>query len=420
MKFAYTAYDRKGRPKTGLVEASSAMEATEELRGDGLLVEVVKATRDDSPDLSILRSRAEVKESTGGRRSIKGRGNRLKSVVAFTRQLSVLVGTGTPLVDALTSLEKQFPDPAWRPIIADVRRRVEEGSSLADAMEQHPRHFDTICRSLVAAGESGGNLGSMLDRLSGLVRQQLHVRSSLLGAMVYPVLLVVVALIVLVLLIGFVLPRFAGLFETLDMPLPPTTKFLMALSMLLSNYWWAAILAAIGSVVGGMFWWRSAAGRRVIHTVAVRAPQMGKIVRSLMTARMARLLGVLLQSKVPLLDALSLTRQASSNMHYEALLAKVEQAVTKGESISAALSGSDLVDASACEAIRNGERGGRIGDVLVHLADFMDEENEVVVRSLTSIMEPVILIVLGVLVAFVALSTFLPLFDLTSMTQTGS
>jgi type II secretory pathway component PulF len=157
----------------------------------------------------------------------------------------------------------------------------------------------------------------------------------------------------------------------------------------------------------------------VVHTFAVRAPQLGKIVRSFSTARISRLLGVLLQSRVPLLTALSLTRESCGNMHYEALLAKVEQSVTKGESISAALSESDLIDASACEAIRNGEKAGRVGDVLVHLADFLDEENEVIVRSLTSVLEPLILIVLGVLVAFVALSTFLPLFDLTSMTQTG-
>lgn len=418
MKFAYTAYDAKGHSRKGVIEAVGKLEAAEELRGQGLMVERVDASDDRSPDMSILRSRSDP-QSAGRRGAPRGRAGRLKGLVTFTRQLSVLVGTGTPLVDALESLERQFPDAEWRQVIADVRRRVEEGNTLTEAFEQHPRHFDTICRSLVAAGESGGNLAEMLDRLSALVRQQLHIRSSMIGALVYPVLLIVVAVIVLGLMVGFVLPRFAGLFETLDMPLPPTTQMLMGLAMFLQSYWWAALGGLVAGVIGAWFWWHSPGGRRVVHTVAVRAPQLGRIVRSFATARMSRLLGTLLQSKVPLLDALVLTRQASGNMHYEALLARVEQRVTKGDTISAALAGSDLIDPSACEAIRNGERSGRVGDVLMHLADFMDEENEVVVRSLTSVLEPVILIVLGVVVAFVALSTFLPLFDLTSMTQTG-
>jgi type II secretory pathway component PulF len=233
------------------------------------------------------------------------------------------------------------------------------------------------------------------------------------------VLLIVVAVSVLGLMVGFVLPRFAGLFETLDMPLPPTTKMLMAFSHLMTHYWWAVLVGLGAAGVAARFWLISSGGRRAVHTFAVRAPQLGKIVRSFSTARISRLLGVLLQSRVPLLTALALTRESCGNMHYEALLAKVEQSVTKGESISAAMGESDLIDASACEAIRNGEKAGRVGDVLVHLADFLDEENEVIVRSLTSVLEPLILIVLGVLVAFVALSTFLPLFDLTSMTQTG-
>lgn len=419
MKFTYTAYDAKGRSKTGVIDAGSKLEAAEELRDQGLMVERVDLSDDRSPDLSILRARGDKEpQAKGGRR--RSRSGRLKGLVTFTRQLSVLVGTGTPLVDALESLERQFPDNEWRSVIGDVRRRVEEGSTLTEAFEQHPRQFDTICRSLVAAGESGGNLGEMLDRLSALVRQQLHVRSSMIGALVYPVLLIVVAVIVLGLMIGFVLPRFAGLFETLDMPLPPTTQWLMTLALFLQSYWWAALGALVGAGIGFWYWWQSPGGRRVSHTVAVRAPHLGKMVRAFSTARMSRLLGTLLQSKVPLLDALTLTRQACSNMHYEALLARVEQRVTKGETISAALSESDLVDPSACEAIRNGEKSGRVGEVMLHLADFMDEENEVIVRSLTSVLEPIILIVLGVVVAFVALSTFLPLFDLTSMTQTGT
>ena len=237
--------------------------------------------------------------------------------------------------------------------------------------------------------------------------------------MVYPCLLIAISVVVMVILLTFVLPRFATMFETLGSPLPPTTKVVMAASAVLRGYWWALLLGAGGIACGIRYWARTVAGQRRVHQFLLTAPVLGNITRSFCTARVARLLGIQMESKVALLAALKLTRQASGNVFFKELILSAEDAATRGQPISAAFAGSDLMTPAIVEAVRSGEQTGQMATLLVSIADFLDEENEVVIRSLTSIIEPLILVVLGVLVGFVALSMFLPLFDLTSTTSGG-
>jgi type IV pilus assembly protein PilC len=331
----------------------------------------------------------------------------------------VLVATGTPIVQSLAALERQGTDDSWRVIIGDVRQRVEAGATLSEAMEAHPRCFDAVYRSLIAAGESAGSLDAMLNRLATLTRQQHRIRNSIIGTMIYPCLLMVVAVVVLIVMVGFILPRFSGLYETLDSPLPPSTKFLMWISDIVRAYWWALALISIASAFAARFWLGTPPGKLARDTVLVRAPQLGKLVRSFAMARLTRVLGVLLESHVPLLDALKLTRQSADNSHYADLIARAEATVTRGDQISTAFATSNLVSPYITEAIRNGENSGHVGPLLISVADFLDEENEVVVKSLTSVVEPLILIVLGLIVGVIALSMFLPLFDMTAMAGGG-
>jgi type II secretory pathway component PulF len=296
---------------------------------------------------------------------------------------------------------------------------VEQGTPLSEAMAQHPVYFDAIVRSMVEAGETGGNLIAMLDRMATLVKRQLHVRSQIVGAMVYPCLLLVVSFNVMILMMTFVLPRFAELFKSLDSPLPPSTKFLMAISDALRSYWWIWLIIAAGTISGLRIWLTSPPGKRAISTFMIRVPKFGEMIRSFIVARVARTLGVLLTSKVQLLDALRLTRLGTLNHHYSDLLNRAELAVTRGEPISSAFARADLVPANIYEALRNGERSGQVGPLLLNMAEFMDEENEVIMKSLTSIIEPIILIGLGFMVGGVALSLFMPLFDLTAATGGG-
>ncbi len=402
MKLAYEAYDRAGKRVRDVVEAVNANEATEKLRKEGMYITTIRAAGQGETPVELT-----------GRKIPAGK--RLKHIVMFARQLQVLVSTGTPLVEAIAAVERQVDDMYWRGVLEALRTRVEEGAGLADAMAEHQNYFDPITRSLVAAGESAGKLPEMLGRVATITRKAAFVRTSVIGAMVYPVLLITVAMGVLVMLLMFVLPRFAVLFEELDAPLPPTTALLMGLSDFLLAFWWTLPIAVVGGVIGLRIWLKSPSGKRTIDTFMIRMPMFGKLVQSFQTARIIRLMGILLDSFLPLLDVLKLVKESTTNHHYHQLLVNAEEAVTRGEAISSAFNDPSLIQISVYESMRSGEASGQIGPLLVNLAEFLDEDNEVVVKSLASILEPVILIVLGALVGFVSISMFLPLFDMTAM-----
>jgi len=403
MKLIYEAFDKTGRKLSDVIDVADSAAATETLRRQGLYV--TKLTPRGSP--VVHRSRGCSKS------------RRLRNVAMLSRQQHSLVSCGTPLVQAMEAFERQARPGLWRDSLKDVRARVEQGSPLSVAMESHPQFFDPVCRSLIGAGEGSGNLTAMLDRVAQITRKQLAIRNAVVGAMVYPAVLAVVAVSVLALMLLFVIPRFGELFKTLNATLPPSTQALLTLSEYLQAYWWAAIIGLIVPIVGLKVWLASENGRRAIQTTVLRLPQIGRMARSFATARLCRVLGMLLDSHVSVLDALSLTRESIGNHHYATLIARAEEAVTQGKNIHVAFSSSDLLTPGVCEAIRSGEQSGQVGTLLVHVADFLDEENEVVVKSLTSIIEPVILVLMGLLVGTIAISMFLPLFDLTSMTKGG-
>ncbi|HYE20638.1 MAG TPA: type II secretion system F family protein [Tepidisphaeraceae bacterium] len=413
MKFAYSAYDLSGRTTAGTVEAADADTATEALRAQKLFVTRV-APADESGGRTAPGGR-----SAAGRGKVSA-GRRLKAVSVFARQLSVLLASGTPIVQALSVVERQGKGDGFGAVVARVRAKVEEGVPLSDAMTLHPEYFDQVCQSLAAAGEQSGSMAPMLDRLSALTRKQLQLRSAITGAMVYPLVLSGIGLCVTALMLLFVLPRFSGLFETLETPLPPTTRMMLAASTFLQDYWWAVLLVLGGGGAGLWYGLRSPGGKRWFDRSMLRAPKLAGLTRSVLSARVARMLGVLLESRVPLLDSLKLTRQACPNVMYASLLERAEAAVSQGEPVSAVLSNSDLISPAVQEALRSGEQSGQVGGPLIHMADFLDEENEVVIKALTKLLEPLILCVMGILVGLMAVSMFLPLFDLVSSASGGA
>lgn len=408
MKYRYSAFDRSGKAAASVIEASDSGEAVEMLRRDGLYVVEISEVGDRSEG------------GSGGRHRRVGSGGRLKFLAAFSRQLYVLVSSGTPLVQALNAVERQAGSPQWRRVLGSIRERVEEGIPLSEAMKDWPEYFDPISRSLVAAGESSGNMAELLQRLAVLVRKQLHLRNSVISAMIYPSVLVTAGIGVLMTMMFFVLPRFVVLFESLGVPLPPTTRFLIVVSGLLRGYWWMALPVAIALPIVIRSYLRTENGRQLAHRACLHLPKAGNVLKSLILARVTRLLGVLLDGHVSLLEALSLTKQAAGNVCYAELITRAEDAVSHGDAISSAFADTDLVSPSVHEAIRSGEQSGNIGGLLLQIADTLDEDNEIVVRTLTSVLEPIILIILGILVAFIAISMFLPLFDLAAMSQGGS
>ncbi len=404
MKLIYQACDRSGKTVSAAVEAADAIEAVERLRREGLYV-----TNISPADEATGAEKPTNQRCGGGDRHTK------KNLMMFTRQLYLLISTGTPIVQALESLERQVTGSVWKGAIASVRKQVEEGNPLSDAMRQHPHFFDPVYCSLIGAGESSGKLAIMLQRLAMLTRKQMQVRNAIVGAMIYPCLLISVSVAVMTLMLTLVLPKFERMFESLDVPLPPSTRVMLTVSGAMRAYWPVLIVTAVCGVIAMRFWLRSEAGQRAVDTVLLRIPQLGRLVRSLITAKMARLLGILLDSHLPLVEVLELISQSIRNHHYVNLIAKAQEAVTNGQTVSSAFSGTDLIQPTVTEAIRSGEQSGQMAASLVAIADYMDEENDVVVQSLSSILEPIILIVLGGLVGFMAVSMFMPLFDMTAM-----
>ncbi len=407
MKLAYKAYDGLGKAVSGVIDAGDTMAATELLRGKGLYVAEVTA------------SAVTARKGPSRRTRRLSRGQKLKNVAWFSRQLYVLTSSGTQLVDGLHALERQTRPGPWRDVISSLRTRVEEGSALANAMESHEAYFDPIYRSLVAAGESSGHLVEMFDRLAAAKQKQLKARNAVVGALIYPCLLVTVGLTVFVLMLLFVVPRFAELFESLDVPLPASTEILVVVSAMFRRYWWLVALLCAGLVGSLVAYLRTPNGRYFRDTAILRLPYAGRIARSFSTARLVSLLGVLLQAHIPMLEALRLVQHSAGNVRYQELVSKAEECVTRGEPMSAAFTDAALINPSVQEAIRSGETSGEIDRLLLNISTFLDEENEVILRSLTSIIEPAILIVMGALVGLISICMFIPLFDLTAMTEGG-
>lgn len=401
MKYAFVAFDSGGKRTEDVIDAASEVAAKDSLAERGLFVVEIGA------DLPTTRSG----ERSGGRKQSKWR-----CLAEFTRQMAILVSTGTPVVQALAAVERQVTDPRFVEVVGDVRRRVEEGTSLGEAVSRHPKYFDAVARSLISAGESSGRLDSMLERLAAVNRQQEIVRRSLTSALAYPILLTAISLVVLVNMLMFVVPRFAVLFESLDTPVPASTAVLMAVSDHLRAYWmWEFPVAGVAGVAAVM-WMVSKPGRRAIDALILKLPGFSGLCISLAMARIARLLGVLLESKVPLLDSLTLVEEAMANDSFRRLVGRVKTAVVRGSPISSVIGKSNLVTPAFAEAVRSGEDSGKIGEVLTSLADYLDEDNAALLKSLTQMLEPIVLVILGLVVGTIAVSMFLPLFDATAAT----
>lgn len=406
MKIGYKGFEKSGKPVKGVIEADDLQQARERVRRQGVFVSEVFAAQATGVEVDDTG-----REKTG---PIWSKTQRMERVSALARQLALLVRTGTPVVDALGSLERQTPQGDWRKVITSVREKLETGRPLAEALQPHPEYFDAVCRSLVAAGESGGRLEVMLDRLSRLMRQEVKVRKQLTGAMIYPALLICVALGVITTMVTFVLPRFKGLFTTLNTSLPPLTKALMAASDFMRAWWWAVLVGVVALISGLVMWVRSDGGKLAIDRLVLVLPVVGPVARAFSTARIARLMSVLLDGRVPVLDALSLTRYSVRNSRYINLLATAEEMVLRGENLSVALGDTDLLSPTIIEAVRSGEKSGQLATIMASVAEHMDEDNETAIKTLTGLIEPVILIVMGLIVGAVAVGMMLPLFDLTA------
>lgn len=343
---------------------------------------------------------------------------RLRLTASLARQLHVLVATGIPLSQSLHAAHRQTTHAGWKSVLLHLSNAVDEGTPLSVAMAESA-NFSPVAISLIHAGETSGDMPAMLQRLSDLTSKQLKLRSAVTGAMVYPAMLVTMGVGVLITMLTLVLPRFKILFSSLDTPLPTTTQALMNVSDLLVGRWYLLAPSIPVMLTGLVFAMRSPRCRLLIDRYYLSLPIVGPLGKSVLSARIARMLGTLLESRVQLTEALELTRHVAGNQSYCQLVQSIEDAVSRGHTLTSVTDHTPLLVPSVQEAIRSGEQSGRLSQPLVHLAEFLDEENDNHLKQLTRILEPLILIFLGVVVGFVAISIFLPMFDIITAAQGG-
>lgn len=398
MKWRYTGYDTKGTPRRGTIEADGEPAAREALRRKGVLaLEITPAT-----------------PGAATPRRVKGPKGKLGDLSQFMRHLSVLIAAGTPLAEGIEAMASQTRDEKLRRVLSSLRNEIESGTPLSEAMSAHPGYFDEVTRAMVAAGESSGQLGDMLGRVSSLMRQKLAMRRAIVGAMIYPVILISIGLIVVLVMLVMVFPRFEEMFDSLETPVPPSTQLFLWLSEFIRQWWWAMLALC----VPGVFVLKVLSSRpfavRAFERALLHTPKLGEVARSIANARMSRMVSLLLASHLPLLEVLSLCAGSMRSPEYADLLRRAHDAAESGQPISGVLERSDLVHGLVRESVRTGERTGSIGTMLGNVAEFLEEENEATLKALSSIIEPLLLVTLGLVVGGIAISMFLPLFDLTA------
>ncbi len=339
--------------------------------------------------------------------------------LAMTRQMAMMLGAGTPVVPGLGAAAAQTAHPAWRALLLRIREDVEGGASLCGALTRHPQHFDPVYLAMIAAGESTARLPEMFGQLAQFIRRQQQVRNRLVGAMIYPCLLLLLSIGVSVGLLLGVLPRFTGLFSALGRELPPSTRALMTVSDWLLHYGWILALSVVAGVAGLIWYVRSPAGWELACRACLKLPGVGIVVRRLTAARLMRLLGLLMTSRVPLLEAITLTSRATRHPAFRDLLARLAQAVSDGAPMASVFRRSNLVTPAVAQVVETGEASGDVGGGLNYVAECMDEDNTELIAVLSRLLEPAVLLFLGLIVGGVAFSLFLPLFDIATAAAGG-
>jgi len=410
MIVTYEAINRSGDIVHGTLAVQDMPQAQGELNRSGLIP--VRVSQSDTRKTSSSGKTAALlprwrRNKTGNARSASRR-----ELPFFTEQMSILLETGTPLAASLSAIERQATCPHWRLLVTDLRHRVEEGNSLAAAVAAYPEIFDPIYHSMIAAGEASGNLPAILSRLAQLSRLSDRIRRKVISAMIYPALLTGIAGTAMIVLIFFVLPRFTDVFEQMNVSLPATTRTLLAISNGVRQHFLPAIIAAALIVMSIGLWWRSYPGRRFVARNILRVPIAGPLICSVINARLFRLIGLLIESSVGLLESLELTICATKNYLYVQLLTSMRDNVINGRPMYEALLKSSLIPAGIAQMVHTGEENAQVGRIMSMLADYLEDRNETQIGTLTSIMEPVILIFMGLIVGTVAISLVLPMFDL--------
>jgi type IV pilus assembly protein PilC len=394
--FTYTARAFNGDLRTATIDASSRDDVIAQLRKQRL--SVVKIDQDATKKI--------------GRGSIKTR-----DVVIFTRQFSTMINSGLPLVQALTILAEQTDNKALAEVTRKVVFDVESGNTVADALSKHPRAFTNLYVNMVAAGEAGGILDTILLRLATFLEKNDALVRKVKGAMIYPAVIMSVAAIAVVVLLIFVIPVFAGMFASAGQALPMPTRIVIGASGFLRRYWW--VIGAVVVIGGYTFkkYYATPPGKLVIDRLMLRMPVLGDVLRKSAVSRFTRTLGTLISSGVSILEGLEITAKTAGNRVIQDAIMQSRSSIAGGDTIAQPLQKSKVFPPMVISMIAVGEQTGGLDEMLSKIADFYDEEVDAAVSNLLSLLEPIMIVFLGVVVGGMVVAMYLPIFDMVNAVQ---
>jgi type IV pilus assembly protein PilC len=398
--YEYTARNTSnGQIQKGQLDVASKDEVSAYLRKNRLLL------------VNVREAPKQIKLSLGSGRV------KTRDVVIFTRQFATMINAGLPLVQSLNILAQQTENKTLREVTKAVVYDVESGNTLADAFSKHPKAFSALYVNMVAAGEAGGILDTILLRLSTFLEKNDALVRKVKGAMVYPGVIITVALGAIAILLIFVIPTFQNMFASANLELPLPTRVVIGMSNFLIGYWWA-MLAAIGAVIFAFRqYYASSGGRKHIDGLILKAPVLGDVVRKSAVSRFTRTLGTLVSSGVSILEGLEITAKTAGNAVIHDAVMESRQSIAGGETIAAPLEKSQVFPPMVISMIAVGEQTGGLDEMLSKIADFYDEEVDVAVSALLSLMEPAMIVVLGVIVGGMVIAMYLPIFDMMNAVQ---
>ncbi len=397
--FVYTAVDPSGKSVRGRIEAENEQLVLAKLHDQQYHV------------LNITEDKTRAKTTTKGASNKKVK---LASMVVFSRQFATMIDAGVAIVRCLDILEGQTKDPALKPVIATCKKDVKGGLSLTDAFSKHPNVFSRLYVNMVRAAETGGILDKILDRLATFLEDEQEIRGKIKGAMIYPILVLVFALLMVVALLLFVLPKFKEIFDSMNVEMPGATRFLFGISDFAQHYWYVGFGAALGGYFFYRWYSKTDTGGRQIDMMKLKLPVVGELVLKMAISRFSRTFATLIASGVPMMRSLEIVGETSGNRVIAQTIENARSAIREGQKISTPLAQSNLFPGMVTHMIDIGEETGRLSDMLAKVSDFYDSEVENAVKTLTSLIEPCLIVTMGGIVGFIAVSIMAPIFKLIS------
>ncbi len=419
--FAYKARDNRGELKESSISADSIENARSSLKQQGLWVVDIKQSSSKSEPSSGVNDfpgpieRKKEEKSSFDEFLIKYRPITLKDMVIFSRQFASMIEAGVAMLRALTVLTDQTENPKLKRALEQVRYDIEQGGTLSDALSKHQRIFDALYISMVRAGEAGGVLDKVLNRLAIFMEERSKLTQQVKSAMTYPVVVMIIAVVVFYAMLTLVLPTFSGLFNSLGSELPAYTKFLITVSEFLRSWYMALIVALlVFSVWSLKKWYQTPEGKYAIDLASFKIPVLGDILKKVAVARFTRTFGTLTKSGVPIVTALDVVKDSAGNAVLARAVEMVQSKVQQGGTISGPLGESKIFPPMVTQMVAIGEETGQLENMLEKVADFYDIEVENSVEALTSLMEPIMIVTLGGLVGAIVIGMYLPIFTVIS------